>query len=309
MSPVLHDILENFPTVDGFDRELLAAHALGESREYVLAHPEHSLTPAQAEGLEGLLRRRAAREPLAYLTGRKEFFGLAFLVTPATLIPRPETELMVEKALERIDIQASSVRKNKRCTVIDVGTGSGNIIIALVNNLPDDESPVTDHLFYALDISEDALGIARENAKRHGVDKKIRFLRSDLLQVFLDNETLNPWNNETMEPSHITVLANLPYLSDDIYADTMPDVKEYEPESALVSGPDGLDHYRRLFDQLHDLLRVTDRRPHVTLFLEIGPEQQPLVAPIVRRRFPDAKIGFTKDISGRWRLAEILIGR
>ena len=266
-----------------FEIELILAHILKKSREYVLAHPEISLNKSQKAKFIRLVKRRQNHEPMAYILGHKEFYGLDFNVNQNTLIPRPETELLVE---EIIKLEP----KNK--TILDIGTGSGNIIIALAKNLKEKNN------FFAADISKKALTISKRNAKDHDVDKKINFIKSDLLKYFINNNsTIKQFNN-------LIIVANLPYLSKDIYNNTTPDVKNFEPKSALLSEDSGLSHYEKLFSQIRDLI-VSRYAFRVTCFIEFSPEQKPFIAKLVKKCFPEANIKFKRDLARKWRVAEI----
>ena len=202
------------------EAEILLAHALSRPRSWLYAHADDSLPQAAAEQFAALLRRRAAGEPVAYLTGRREFWSLDLEVGPATLVPRPETELLVELALARIPVGGAP-------RVIDLGTGSGAIALAVANERP--RARVT-----AVDASAAALAVAQRNAARLGLER-VRFLRSD-------------WFSAVRDESFELVLANPPYLADDD-----PHLREgslpFEPASALASGGDGLDALRAICAQ------------------------------------------------------------
>lgn len=261
MPPTIAESLKQIP-LPSLDKELLLASVLKRERAFLLTHPEYELTLTQVRCFQKLVKRREQHEPLAYILGEKEFFRLSFLVNRFTLIPRPETELMVEEALKML----RSKKSKKKIAVIDVGTGSGCIIISLVKNLP---SSIVNHQssisFFATDISPEALTTARKNAAHHGVASSITFLQSDLLQSI--QPTLQNFDE-------LFILANLPYLSEALYANTEPDVQNFEPKTALRSGADGLNHYRRLLTELHVLAKTKK----VSFLLEISPEQAPLMA-------------------------------
>jgi release factor glutamine methyltransferase len=233
--------------------------------------------------------RRAQHEPVAYIVGHKEFYGRDFLVTSATLIPRPETEQIVELALDNLVTSNQELVTRKKITVIDVGTGSGNIIISLAKEL-EDRLPVTDYQLHAIDLSADALETAQENAKRHSVNNAISFRTGSLLE---------PVAKELAEADRIVIAANLPYLSEEIYQSSADDVKTFEPRSALVSSQAGLDHYYRLLDQVAAIGKPA------TLFLEISPEQSPVVKRYLAKHFPTATVSVHQDLSGRDRIIEI----
>jgi len=224
------------------DAETLALHLLREPRAWMLAHPEAELTERQSAVLLALAHRRAAGEPLQYLTGIQEFYGLALRVTAAVLIPRPETEHLVEAVLAWAQTQLKPLR------LLDIGTGSGAIALALAANEPSSE-------IIASDISIDALEIARDNALRLGLGDRIRFLQSDLL----------PAGEEPFD----AIVSNPPYIPSPDAPTLQREVLDHEPHTALFAGPDGLDIYRRLIPAARMGLREGG-----LLALEIGFGQQ-----------------------------------
>ncbi|TXG99805.1 MAG: peptide chain release factor N(5)-glutamine methyltransferase [Candidatus Moraniibacteriota bacterium] len=275
-------------TIDALDRELFLASVLKCDRAFILAHPEYTLSKTQVKRFKQLLKRREENEPLAYILGEKEFFGISFSVNPATLIPRPETELLVEEALKLLTRKRKSTSK-KKIAVIDVGTGSGNIIISLAKNLFEpNKLPTTNYQLLGFDISKRALALAKKNAERHHVQEKIIFRQSDLLEAF--KKELNNFDT-------IILLANLPYLSEKIYAASSPTVHDFEPKRALVSGQDGLNHYRKLLQQIRPL----SQGKKVCFFLEISPEQASLL-PALFTSFGVKKYQVFPDLTGRPRL-------
>jgi len=228
----VHNLLLEAATLIGRrDAELLLAHTLRQPRIWLLAHPEAEPTTAEAASFLALTARRAAGEPAQYLTGMQEFFGLELLVTPAVLIPRPETEHLVEAAL------AWSQTQRKPLRFLDIGTGSGAIALAIAANLADAEVVATD-------ISSAALAVARDNAMRLGVSDRIRFLESDLLSALGPTEL--PFD---------AILSNPPYIPSSDVATMQREVVAHEPHTALFAGPDGLDIYRRLIPAAHAALR------------------------------------------------------
>ncbi len=280
-----------FQKLDPLDLELLIAHILKKTREFVLAHPEYKLIRNQKLRIKNYVQRRMNHEPLAYIVGHKEFFGLNFAINKHTLIPRPETEQLVE-----LTIQESRII-NKELKIIDVGTGSGCIIVSIAAQLKNQESRIKNYNLYATDISNKALEIAKRNAATHNVDKKIKFLRGNLLNPFIQNSKLKIKN------STILIVANLPYLSKEIYSATSNDVKNFEPKSALYSSREGLAHYEKLFKQIKSI--AANHKLRTTSYIEISPEQKPLLKKTIPKYFPDAKIKFDKDLSGLWRICKI----
>lgn len=269
------------------NNEVLLAHVLKKDRSWLFANPDHQLSRLQLTTYNLLLRGRSRGVPAAYLTGHKEFFGLDFRVTPATLIPRPETELLVERALSLLPSPGVGRDRGRGRTienVIDVGTGSGCIIISLAKNIRNAKIK-----FLATDISKPALKIAKHNAIKHGVSKKIKFLQGNLLSGL----QLTTYNLPTL------ILANLPYLTPGQMKN--PDLK-HEPRSALVAGTDGLKYYRELFAQAS-----RSKLRNSVLIIEHDPRQKPKLASLVKKHFPSAKFRFHKDLAGRYRILEIQI--
>lgn len=265
----LRDALK-YGSLDPLDRTVLLEKVLQRDRAWILAHPEYTLTPEEVLQFQTFVTRREQHEPLAYIIGEKEFFGLPFFVNEYTLIPRPETELMVEQAINAIS--KSKDQKSKRAAVIDIGTGSGCIIISLVKHFLDSRFMIHDSSlkFFATEISTKALSIAQKNAVRHGVAESITFLPSDLLENI--REKLQSFDT-------LFVLANLPYLSETLYKNTEPTVQDFEPKTALLSGKDGLDHYRKLLRELKSLAPGKK----ISFWLEISPEQAVLFPEILER--------------------------
>jgi release factor glutamine methyltransferase len=226
------------------DAELLLLHVLQISRATLIAYPDRELLSDQQALYESLIRRRLQHEPIQYIIGQQEFYGLNFHVTPAVLIPRPETEHLVEAVLKLLP-------PNQPLKIADVGTGSGAIAIALAVHLP--HATIT-----ALDISLDALAIAAANAREHAVADRIRFLQSDLLgAVRADEEAFD------------AIVSNPPYIPETDRGSLHPQVRDHEPATALFAGETGLDIYRRLIPQAHNALK-----PNGLVALEIGHGQQ-----------------------------------
>jgi len=222
------------------DAELLLMGAIGCDRTYLLAHPEAKLTPQQKQRYKGWLIRRAWHEPVQYILGEQEFFGLTFRVTRDVLIPRPETEHLVEAVLSRVD-------RNAPLRIADVGTGSGAVAVALACALPNAR-------LVASDISPAALEVAQGNAERHGVARRMEFLESDLLTA-------------AAAQSFDLIVSNPPYVPEDELLERQ--VRDFEPASALYAGQGGLDVYRRLVPQALAALK-----PGGWLLMEIGHGQR-----------------------------------
>ena len=225
--------------------ELLLMHAAGCDRTALLAHPERDLTAGQSAAYEAWLMERAAGKPAQYITGHQEFWELEFLVNPSVLIPRPETELLVESALE---FARAAENSGKQLAIADVGTGSGCIAVALAKELPEAR-------IYALDNSLDALATARRNADRNGMGARINFLHSDLLK---------PVSGEQL-PAFDLIVSNPPYVSERDFPYVMVEVRKYEPPSAVFAGESGVEVYERLIPQAANALRVGGQ-----IILELG---------------------------------------
>jgi release factor glutamine methyltransferase len=213
------------------DAEVLLGHLLGKDRGWLWAHPEFAVPAVTVERFAGLLARREQREPLAYLLGEWEFYGRPFFVSPAVLVPRPETELLVEAVVKW-------ARARQAQTIADIGTGSGAIAVTLAVELPAVE-------IFAVDLSPDALAVARRNTARHAVQERVHLLKGDLLE---------PLRGHARLPLD-AIAANLPYIALEEYPDLMPEVRDYEPDLALTAGEGGLALIRRLIAAAPSLLQ------------------------------------------------------
>lgn len=269
------------------DFSVLAAHALGRDREFVLREPDFSPDPDAETFLRDLLERRARHEPVAYLTGHREFYGLDFRVTQDTLIPRPETEHLVEAATDEI-CRLLDTDSGTSVAVLDIGTGSGAIAVSLAQALGD-EPRIS---FLASDISASALRVAKENAETHALVDRVTFLEGNLLAPFTDEARFR-------DASALIVVANLPYLSDERYASAPRDVRDYEPESALRADDGGL----ALYDGLLRQLAEARAGRAVTGFFEIDPDQAGPIRTLIGHRFPEAETDILPDLAGRDRVA------
>jgi release factor glutamine methyltransferase len=272
------------------DSGILLSLALAKPREYLLAHPEKKLSPAQIKKYFFFVRRRSAGEPIAYITGKKEFFGLELKVNKNVLIPRPETELLVERSIEKM----LDIKNNVPDSIIDVGTGSGNIIISITKNIPKEIKKKIN--FYALDISKESLQVAKANAKKYKLDKKIKFIQSDLLKYFSENKT---------KLENTFIVANLPYVSAEIFKKNKNNLR-HEPKQALISNDGGLKHYARLIGEIGKLNKKCYML-RATCFVEISPEQKPQISRFLKKYLPKAATSFHRDLSGKWRVAEVKI--
>jgi release factor glutamine methyltransferase len=229
------------------DAEVLLMHLLGIERAGLYMRFDYVLTLEEAKAYRCLIERRVKGEPVAYLTGHKEFMGMDFIVNPAVLVPRPETEILVERALKFLE-----GKPGEELLVLDIGTGSGAIAVSMAR--------MNSRLrVYAVDCSRDALVLAQHNAAIHGVAGRIHFFHGDLLY---------PLSNLALEGKADLIAANLPYVPSGDISGLPVDVRSYEPQIALNGGLDGLDIYRRLLSGAGDLLKSGG-----LLMLEIGPGQ------------------------------------
>jgi release factor glutamine methyltransferase len=273
------------------DAELLLTHTLGWERARLRAHPERVLTSSEWEHHGALVARRLAREPLAHILGHREFFGLDFFVDRRVLVPRPETELLVEQVLEWHKDQVTSQHSEGAAnglaqphavpSIADVGTGAGCLAISLAAHLPN----IT---VFALDSSAEALQVAASNVARHAMAGRVQLLRSDLLDEL---------------PHRVNVIvANLPYVRSDDLAALAPEVRDYEPRLALDGGPDGLAAIRKLLAQAPSRVHAGG-----LVLLEIGCDQGAAALTLARQHFPVADVAVLPDYAGRDRILRITL--
>jgi release factor glutamine methyltransferase len=257
--------------------ELLLLHVTGRDRSWIYSHPEELLSPAEIATFFALVDRRCQGEPTQHLTGKQEFWGLEFEVTPDVLIPRPETEHVVEVALDRLAVRELRAGRSPKLSgesvaIVDIGTGSGCIAMALAKELPS-------AIIYASDISAAALGVARRNAERLGFAARVRFLESHLFDAFL------PLKLDL-------VVSNLPYIGRR-GADSLPrEVRDHEPELALYGGEEGYELFGALVAQAQSFLK-----PGGLLVMELGHDSLPAVQPLLETP-AWANIAVTNDLAG-----------
>ena len=278
--------------------ELLLLHVLGRDRTWLYAHPEELVADAEAERFFALIARRAAGEPTQHLTGTQEFWGLEFEVTPDVLIPRPETEHLIEVALDRLalrELRAGRPQKTagEGLQIADIGTGSGCIAIALAKELPAEN-------FVATDISPAALAVAKRNAARHSVADRIDFIECNLLEALDSPLACPPWraarlprsSRGPLPLSFDLITSNPPYIGRRGAATLPREVRDHEPESALFGGEEGYELYADLIAQSAQHLK-----PGGILVLELGHNSLPAVQPLL-----DAAtwthVGVTDDLAG-----------
>jgi release factor glutamine methyltransferase len=256
--------------------ELLLLHVLGRDRTWLYAHPEEQISPADADRFFKLIARRAAGEPTQHLTGKQEFWGLEFEVTPDVLIPRPETEHVIEVALDRLAVRELRAGRKQTLTgeglqIADIGTGSGCIAVALAKELPGST-------IFNTDISSPALAVSRRNAMRHNVTNQIQFLEGTLLDMVATQFDL--------------IASNPPYVGRREAETLMREVRDHEPEIALYGGEEGYEFYAELITQA-----AMHLKPGGILVLELGHNTLPAVQPLL-----DAptwtNVGVTNDLAG-----------
>jgi release factor glutamine methyltransferase len=284
---IAHLERENVPSA-ALAAELLLMHTLGQDRAWLYAHTEQELDAATREQYFLLIARRASGVPTQHLTGHQEFWGLDFEVTPDVLIPRPETEHVIEVALERLGVgsSASSPVRKRQFRIADVGTGSGCIAIALAHELPAAQ-------IIATDISAAALEVARRNAARHNVAERVSFIESNLLDTALHGS--RPMGHGPR--SFDLIASNPPYIGRQEAATLPREVRDHEPAVALFGGETGTEIYAPLIEQAATLLK-----PAGALVLELGHNSAERVS-----RLLDApewtSVDITKDLAGISRVA------
>lgn len=256
------------------EAEILFGQISGWGRLKVIAAPERKLGFLLRARLAAAVRRRARREPLAYITGRKEFYGLEFAVNRAVLVPRPETELLIDAALEWVRDTEGLAVNGTGLDILDLGTGSGCLAVTLAGHWPGAH-------FWAVDLSAAALRLARKNAHRLKVGQSITWRRGDYWQALQGKESHRTFN---------LVLANPPYIVARDWSGLPPEVRLYEPRLALDGGSDGLDGFRRILDGLPGRLRT----PGLVL-LEIGAGQRNAVEQLCRESGLFDSIQFQND--------------
>ena len=260
------------------DAQVLICFSLHVSREKFYLKQNDQLSPAEFKKIKFSIKKRAQNTPVAYILGCKEFYGIDFKVDKNVLIPRPETEHLVELAFDRIKYYESSIKdKNSlihdsKYMLLDMGTGCGNIIITLAKN--------TKGQFFAADDSPGALKIARQNAKLHKVDNKIKFIQSDLFSK-LKNQKFN------------LIIANLPYVPT---SDNNEKSIQFEPKQAIFANNNGTDIIKRFLKDAPNYLFHNG-----TILLELDPRNAIDIETYAKKYFPNSKIKLSKDLAGFWR--------
>jgi release factor glutamine methyltransferase len=258
------------------EAELLLGHVLGMSKTQLYTEPARSLTSVETEHLWRLVQRRLDHEPAAYILGHCEFYGIDFYIDYHTFIPRPETELLVEKAVE---LAQHISHRQEQITIADIGTGCGAIAVSLALALPQAK-------IYATDVSASALQVAEVNCQRHGVNSQVELLQGNLL--------------EPLPQPVDMIVANLPYIRNCEFGDLSPEIKDYEPTMALAGGKDGLDKIQQMLEWMPGKLS------HGACFLlEIGQGQGGMVTSLIKSYFPQANIELISDLGGIERVVKV----
>lgn len=253
------------------DAEVLLAHIIRKDRVWLITHRDDRLDDDQQRALADAVRRRAGREPLQHILGNKEFWGLEFMVNSDVLIPRPETELIMETALAMVRDRSRPVR------IIDLCTGSGCIAVCLAKEL-------TAARVIATDASEKALAVARENARNHGVSSRIRCLEGDLFE---------PLEELDVRGQIDIIVSNPPYVQTGDLSTLQPEVRDYEPRMALIAGPEGTEIATRIIGNAHGYLKQGG-----ALIMEMGLGQSEALTRAVEATKAYAKPEILKDLAG-----------
>lgn len=288
---ILKDVEEEFKS-EGIqnprlEAETLLLEAIRLDRVGLYTNYDRILTDEEIERFLKMLERRLKREPIQYILGNCEFWGLEFMVTPDVLIPRPETELLVEEVLRLFTIHSS------RLTILDLCTGSGCIAIALAKELIDAE-------IYAIDKSIGALKVARENAKRHKVEERIRFIEGDLFEPFAPSPGSSPLGGEGCVREFDLIISNPPYIPSHEIDLLEPEVRYYEPREAIDGGPDGLGFYRRILEGVNE-----DLKSGGWLMLEVGEGQVEEVIDFISKTDKFMNPDIIKDLAGHDRIVRV----
>lgn len=284
------------------EAEILLSEILKKSREFLFSYPEKKISESQNKKYNNFIARRLKGEPIAYIVGRKEFYGLDFIVNKNVLVPRPETELMVEEAINHITHNTQHITESKNL-IIEIGTGSGCIIISLLNELQKSKLSILstrDYQFFASDISAPALATAKKNAKLHKADKKIKFFKGSLLEPIIANRESRISNR------NLIILANLPYVSKKWKDDYLMTVGlKFEPPIALFAGKNGLELYQKLFKQIKEIMNLSPAS--IFMLCEFDPRQTQEIKKLAKRELPKGEIKIIKDLAGKNRILEFLI--
>ncbi|MEA3435912.1 MAG: peptide chain release factor N(5)-glutamine methyltransferase, partial [Thermodesulfobacteriota bacterium] len=262
--------------------EILLAHILKINRIDLYLQYDQPLNSNELEKFKALIKRRAAHEPVAYITGIKEFWSLELVVTKDVLIPRPDTECIVEASLSLLSAASAGNSDLKPMRILDLGTGSGAIVLALAK-----EQPM--HNYFASDCSIEIIKVAKKNAKKNNCDENVSFFTGDWLSSLNDGKI-----------SFDMIVSNPPYIRTGDIAGLQPEIYEYEPRIAIDGEEDGLSSLKHIIDSAHTLLKRNG-----TLLLEIGHDQRDAVSRIIENCGKYESIVFSKDYSGYCRVVQM----
>jgi release factor glutamine methyltransferase len=306
--------LQNIPS-SAFDAEVLLLEALNKSddaphpnplprgegdkdKSWLYINNDYELNKNEKKIFNSFINQRLKNKPVAYIINKKEFFGYDFYVDENVLIPRPETELIVEEVLKIITGVHTLVCRN--FNLIDIGTGSGCIIISILNELVKNKNDKVIHSAYANDVSQKAIKITKVNAKKYNLNKKIKFIKNDL-EKFLDN--LN--KKDIYNSNEIIITANLPYIKNDNYKNLSEDIKKYEPKIALTAGKDGLVYIEKLIESV---LKIKKKyKQYIYIFIEADPDQMSKIKALLKNKFDNAIIKIIRDLNQKERIISVKI--
>jgi release factor glutamine methyltransferase len=272
--------------VDDLDLETLLMYLLQKDRSFLITHSDYQLSSVQINRWKELFKRRSRGEPVAYILGYKNFYGLRFYVDKNVLIPRPETEQLVDLALDKIRILQ---KKNNKISILDVGTGSGCVGISIIANIAKKHKKEVEHKFTFTDISKQALAIAKGNYETliNNSRFKVKFIISDLFENLANQK-------------YDMIVSNPPYIPQQELPDLMRDVRDYEPHIALDGGEKGLDIIIKLIEGA--IPRLSDVG---TISLEVHKDQPKYIVEFVGQKYPDLCVRCLRDVFGRWRFISI----
>ncbi len=281
-------------------------------KSWLYINNNYELNKNEEKLFNNFINQRLKHKPVAYIINRKEFYGYDFYVDENVLIPRPETELMVEKVLKIIAGVHTLVCKNfnssetnsyrlkpelQKFNIIDIGTGSGCIIISILNELAKNKNDKVIHNAYANDISQKAIRITKINAKKYNLSKKIKFVKDDFKKFLNEKDIYN--SNE------LIITANLPYIKNDDYKNLSINVKKYEPKIALIAGKDGLVYIEKL---VKSILKIKKKyKQKIYIFIEADPNQMSEIKTLFRKNFNSAIIKIIRDLSQKKRIVSVEI--
>ena len=287
------------------DAEILLLHSLNQfkkinSKSWLYAHSEYKLKEKEKEIFFDFISKRQKYKPTAYIIKKKEFFSLDFYVDSRVMIPRPETELIVESMLSYFSQNFLKQNNPKKLNIIDIGAGSGCIAVTLAKYLSLLKKFWGQNKIYALDISKEAIEIAKLNAKKHKVKKKIIFLQGNLLEPLCISLARKNYLKKFFSEQITAIAANLPYLNCKQYRNSQKEIKKYEPKGALYGGKNGLKYIKNLFKQLNFINPV-----NCILWLEIDPFQINETAKLAKKYFRHCQIKIIKDLAQYNRILKI----